>query len=620
MQRQAETTRWVEHTHKVISEGHLLMKLMVDMETGERGFIITGKEHFLEPYYSAKVIWNERFFLLKKLVSDNPEQVYRLDNIERLQKKWLREAAEVEILVRRQVNYSSGTSMDDVRKLIESEKGKNMMDEIRLIFSQFIETENILMVQRIRLQEKSAELTIIIVIFGALIASLLTYLLAHLLTKKVVLDLKALADGAKLIEKGELKHKILISGKDEFSSLALTFNRMAEALGYSIKTMESAVQSKGDFLANMSHEIRTPMSGVLGMLTLLEDTKLDDEQTEYIESIRLCGDGLLVVINDILDISKLEAGKLHIDLLPFDFRKTVSECCYLLDVEASNKGLNIRSTIDTEVPDTLIGDKLRIRQILLNIINNSIKFTDKGIIDLSIKVESNEADMYVLSFTIVDQGIGISPEDQRKLFKPFSQVDNSITRKYGGTGLGLIICAQLIKQMKGKISVESEKGKGTTFTFTLPLVKTEGIKKATVYSINHFSVEEKLADKYPIKILLAEDNNINQAIAKKLFQKLGYTVDLAKDGIEAVKAVQAIKYDMIFMDMQMPNMDGVTATKAIIKEHPEEHPYIVAMTANVLSQDREKCFDAGMVDFVGKPVNIDHIIRVIEQYGDSASL
>jgi signal transduction histidine kinase/CheY-like chemotaxis protein len=613
-ERQFTTAKWVEHTHEVIAKGHELTNLLVDMETGQRGFLITGNQLFLEPFHNAIKVWAAKVSDLKKLVADNPAQVTRIDNINALQQQWLAQAAMHEIAERDRVNNADIASMSVIIGLIEAQTGKKIIDRIRAVKIQFIEVEHRLMDERKIAATKAVNNTEFVVLAGGISAIILAILISLYISTHIIKNLQILVKSTEKISTGDFDSQIEIASVDEFSLLAKSFNSMALSLKESTDKMESAVKIKTDFLANMSHEIRTPMNGVLGMLTLLEDTKLDEEQTEYLESIRLCGDGLLVVINDILDISKLEAGRLQIELLPFDFRKTVNECCYLLDVQASNKGLNIRTRVDHDIPSTLIGDKLRIRQILLNIINNSIKFTEKGTIDLLIKVKSQEADNYVLSFTIVDQGIGISVEEQQKLFKPFSQVDNSITRKYGGTGLGLIICAQLIKQMKGKISVESKKGKGTKVTFTLPLIKSEN---TIIHRVNRFSTEEKLADKYPLKILLAEDNNINQAIAKKLFHKLGYEIDIAKDGVEAVKAVHEIAYDMIFMDMQMPNMDGVTATKIIIKEQPEEHPYIVAMTANVLPQDRQKCYDAGMVDFVGKPVNIDHIIRAIEQYGDN---
>ena len=621
IQRQNETNTWVEHTHKVISEGQQLLKLLIDMETGQRGFLITGEVVFLEPFYSAKTIWDNKLTSLKALVSDNVEQVKRLNKIGKLQKRWLTDAAEPEIAARRMTGKTIEETLNSVRKLVERGTGKGIIDKVRVIKDQFIELEEVLMEQRLASQKEAVELTVLIVISGTILATALASIFVWYLSGNIINTLNILIRAVEKTEQGNFDNIIKINSNDEFHLLARSFNQMNNTLKESIQKMENAIKAKGDFLANMSHEIRTPMNGILGMLTLLEETKLDDEQNEYIESIRTCGDGLLVVINDILDISKLEAGKLHLESMPFDLRRTINECCYLLDVQASNKGLNIRADIDDKIPDFLIGDKLRIRQILLNIINNAIKFTEKGTVDLKVILKSQLEDQSLIYFSVEDKGIGISKEDQTKLFKAFSQVDNSISRKYGGTGLGLIICAQLVKQMKGDIFVESELNKGTTFTFNLPLLRAkDNLSSSSNNCINQLMPQEKLSKKYPVKILLAEDNNINQAIAKKLFQKLGYSIDMAKDGLEAVESVLENKYDMVFMDMQMPNMDGVTATKEIIKLQPDEHPYIVAMTANVLLQDKQRCFDAGMQGFVGKPVNIDHIIKAIEQYGNRTTI
>jgi CheY-like chemotaxis protein len=356
------------------------------------------------------------------------------------------------------------------------------------------------------------------------------------------------------------------------------------------------------------------MNGIIGMLSLMEQSELNKDQQYYLSNMRTCGEGLLVVINDILDISKLEAGKLDLEYKPFDLKQMVDEICLLLDSEASNKGLIIEVFYDEVVNKAFIGDKLRIRQILLNIFSNAIKFTDQGSIKLDITATLKKDKAYLINFKVTDNGIGISPEGQQKLFKPFSQVDNSISRRYGGTGLGLTISAQLVKQMGGDIGVESNIGCGATFYFTIELVETSinDIKLVSVSQNSETNID-KVAEKFPLKILIAEDNKINQIIAQKVFQQLGYKVTLVSNGQEAVDAVNKNRYDVIFMDMQMPIMDGVTATLNIIKQHPVIAPKIIAMTANVLKADREKCFAAGMIDFIGKPINVDDIITAIEK-------
>ena len=607
--RQSESARWVEHTHQVISQGNQLLRLLVDMETGERGYVITGNEVFLEPFNKAKKIWSSEIDSLTQLVSDNPEQVKRLVKIDLLQKEWLVKAAQKEIDARAKVTNSDLNTMKIVISMIEAQTGKDIIDQIRQIKSQFIQAENTLLLAR-NLSAKQAINNVKLTVFlGIVTTLLLAGFLSVYIYSYIAKTLQELVATTKRIASGDFDHSVKLNSKDEFYLLGQSFNSMAKSLKESIEKMESAVKVKTDFLANMSHEIRTPMNGILGMLTLLEDTNLSKQQIEYIESIRSCGDGLLVVINDILDISKLEAGKLDLEQHAFDLRLMVNETCYLLDAMASQKGITISISIDNKLPKYLLGDRLRIRQVLLNLLSNAIKFTNQGTVQLNVALNSLSEGDCSLMIEVIDQGIGIAAEDLDKLFKPFSQVDTSTTRLYGGTGLGLIICAQLIKQMGGNISVKSKQGQGSIFSLTLSLAVAEELLSNEQNPLINDKAD--LSSQFPLAILVAEDNKINQIIARKLFSKLGYKVDIAVNGLLAVTAVKNKSYDMIFMDMQMPEMDGVTATKEILKLAGKENIPIVAMTANVMADDKQRCIEAGMVGFVGKPINIDHIINEI---------
>jgi len=613
-EQQLTTAKWVEHTHEVISKGHELTKLLVDMETGERGFLITGNPIFLAPFDDALKVWPAKLTAIKLLVSDNIAQVERISEISKLQQLWLVQAAQKEITARKKVKADNLVSMAEVIQLIEAQTGKDIIDRIRAIKTQFIMVEENLMTKRKLIASNAVKQTKLVVLVGGISSVLLALFISFYISSNIVRNLGKLVTTTEKVSSGEFEHVIEIESHDEFSVLAKSFNSMTLSLKESTEKMESAVKVKTDFLANMSHEIRTPMNGILGMLTLLEDTNLSKQQLEYIESIRSCGDGLLVVINDILDISKLESGKLLLEKQTFDLNKLINESCFLLDNMASQKGLTLSISTDKQLPSYLVGDRLRIRQILLNLLSNAIKFTDKGVVEIILNIDSIKEDECSINIDIIDQGIGISTQDIDKLFKPFSQVDSSTTRIYGGTGLGLIICAQLIRQMAGTITVQSKEGQGSTFSLKLALPID---KAGRAVELNHGAVETPsttvLASEIPLTILIAEDNNINQIIARKLFSKLGYEVDIAVNGIKAVEAVKNKHFDMIFMDMQMPEMDGVTATKEILLEPMNEHLIIVAMTANVLDQDRNKCFEAGMVGFVGKPINLGDIAKEIKR-------
>jgi CheY-like chemotaxis protein len=360
---------------------------------------------------------------------------------------------------------------------------------------------------------------------------------------------------------------------------------------------EEMSQAKGEFLANMSHEIRTPMNGVIGTLQLLSDTELGPAQQEYVTTAHKSAHSLLTILNDILDLSKIEAGKLNIELIPLDLREIVSELVTLHAMTAEEKVIQLYADIDEQLPQVLIGDPTRIRQILANLISNALKFTEKGHVLIRIRVLSREGNNADIRMEVEDTGVGIQEEVIGKLFNEFTQADGSTTRKYGGTGLGLAIVKQLVEMMRGQFGVESVPGKGSTFWFEVPL------EISTEQSLRQSPDQElELKSELSGHVLLVEDNPINQMVAQKMLEKIGVESTLAADGQEALNMLEQGKFDAVLMDCQMPVMDGFEAARRIREQSLLSGLPVIAMTANVMEGDREKCLEAGMNDYIGKPV------------------
>ena len=379
---------------------------------------------------------------------------------------------------------------------------------------------------------------------------------------------------------------------------------------------ETAANSRMEFLANMSHEIRTPMNGIFGMISLVLDTPLNSEQKDYIETVQSSTESLLTILNDILEYSKISTTGVELEYREFKLRDLVLDVIRTFQAPAEKKGLNLFATIYPNIPRVMVGDDHRIRQILVNLVGNAVKFTEQGGVRLKVSYKMNKSFGSCIRFTIKDTGIGMNDEAITRLFKPFTQADASITRKYGGTGLGLTISQDLAKAMQGQITVQSKVGEGTAFFFELaldePKIPMSSSDIGTVATIKQLADGQQFPN---TPILIVEDNPINQKVTSTIIEKLGYPVTIANNGKEAVALCDKDSFSIIFMDLSMPEMDGFEATQIIrSKEDKNSRSTIIAVSGHVFQEHRQRCEEVGIDDFLSKPYNLFKLKEKLDSY------
>jgi len=476
----------------------------------------------------------------------------------------------------------------------------------------------------------------------ALILCVIVFLLAGAISRfshrLLARPLQNLQTGIDSVGQGRLETLQISPTGDEIEVLGHAFNRMIEALAASqaeirrhqelleerirqrTEALEEAMhralaasQAKSEFLANMSHELRTPMSGILGMVDLVLDSRLSDDQSENLQTAQRCAHSLLALLNDLLDLSKIEAGRMALERIPFELDRLADDCISSQLPKARRKGIDLTCQMAASLPRHVVGDPLRLRQILTNLVNNAVKFTETGSVAVRFQAAASEPNRFMLLLEVTDTGTGIPADKLPVIFEKFTQADGSISRRFGGTGLGLAITRKLVETHGGKIWVESEEGRGSSFHVSLPYERAQAAAGAPATDHSGSGAGAgALPPKPPARLLVVEDNLVNQKIVSAILRKKGYTIEIANHGQEALEKLESGDFALVLMDIQMPVLDGLETTRRIRRTDTLRNLPIVAMTAHAMTGDRERCLEAGMNAYVSKPVNPAHLIATVE--------
>ena len=565
------TSELVDHTEQVISVSNSILMDLANHGSGIRGYLLTENELFLESFYNSISDIRIHFNELNKLTNDKLKQQKRMGILDSLIQNRIEISNQV-------INKVKQHQISDAEKISGVEHGKIISDKIRALFAEIEKTEYELLKEgKSNIVSKERTYNLLFILLSAL--SIFTLAIFFY-------DIKKNQIKAKLA--GEEKHAL------ELNAIQLKTDKViAEE---SARLAQQAVAAKQQFLSTMSHEIRTPLNSILGFTNVLLKTDLGEKQKEFLQAIKTSGDSLIFLINDILDLAKVNAGKMTFEKQPFQISKTITSIQNSFDLKIKEKNLEIVNELDNRIPAMLVGDSIRFNQILLNLMSNAVKFTHKGKITISVKLLNEDEEKVAVEFAVTDTGIGIAENKIDSIFNVFEQAEIGTSNSYGGSGLGLAIVKQLVESQGGSIGLKSKIGEGSTFSFILTFEKTNMTAETETEIIK---LDSGIIN---MKVLVAEDVTLNQLLIKMILSDFGFEYEIVENGKIAIEKMQNNTYDIILMDLNMPEMNGFEATRYIRETMKSKIP-IIALTADVTITDVTKCKESGMDDYISKPID-----------------